>query len=61
MKELKDLLKVKSLVTISITITFVILALRNDIPQEEVAKNFGLLVAFFFGTQFEKRNANTKN
>ncbi len=58
---LADLLKVKSLVTIAVTIVFSTLALKQIMPHEEVSKYFGLIIAFFFGTQFEKKNGNTKD
>jgi galactitol-specific phosphotransferase system IIC component len=54
MKErLSKLLTVKSIVTIALTILFVIVALRGNIPQE-VMTIFTTVIAFYFGTQSTK-------
>lgn len=49
------LLNVKSIVTIILTIVFAILSLRNDITSEQFLMIFTTIVAFYFGTQTEKR------
>ena len=54
MKErLTKLLTVKSIVTIILTILFVIVALKGNIPQE-VMTIFTTVIAFYFGTQATK-------
>ena len=54
MKErLNKLLTVKSIVTIILTILFVVVALKGNIPQE-VMTIFTTVIAFYFGTQATK-------
>lgn len=57
-KRLGNLLAVKSLVTISLTVIFAVLALRGDITGTEFLTIFTTVVAFYFGTQ---RVAEDKN
>lgn len=50
----KNLLKVKSIITILLTITFVvILALGLPVPQEFVMI-YATVISFYFGTQAQK-------
>jgi len=59
MKTIKEaainLLKVKSLVTILTTITFVYLAVTNQISQDFMVV-YSVIIAFYFGTQTQKNN-----
>lgn len=56
MKEaLVKLFKVKSLVTIAVTLTFCVLAFCGVISGEQVNNVFMMIVGFFFGTQTEKK------
>jgi len=48
------LINVKSIVTILLTLVFVFLAVRGDISQE-VMTIYTTVIAFYFGTQYEKR------
>lgn len=55
MKErLLKLLCVKSIVTIMLTILFVILAMKNVIGSQEVMTIFTVVISFYFGTQAKK-------
>lgn len=57
MKEkLLKLASVKSIVTIILTVVFSILALRGDISPEQFVMIFTTVIAFYFGTQAEKKN-----
>lgn len=57
MKErLSKLLTVKSIVTILLTALFFILAIRGSIGSQEVMTIFTTVIAFYFGSQFEKKN-----
>lgn len=47
------LLCIKSLVTLALTILFVVVALRGAIPQE-VMTVFTTVIGFYFGTQATK-------
>ena len=53
-----NLLAVKSLVTITLTVVFAVLALRGDISGTEFLTIFTTVIAFYFGTQ---RVAEDKN
>ena len=57
-KRLGNLLAVKSLVTITLTVVFAVLALRGDISGTEFLTIFTTVIAFYFGTQ---RGAEDKN
>lgn len=57
-KRLGNLLAVKSLVTITLTVIFAVLALRGDISGTEFLTIFTTVIAFYFGTQ---RVAEEKN
>ena len=50
-KRLGNLLAVKSLVTIALTVVFAVLALRGDISGTEFLTIFTTVIAFYFGTQ----------
>ena len=53
-KRLGNLLIVKSLVTLSLTIVFAVLALRGDITGKDFLTIFLTVVTFYFGTQSQK-------
>ena len=57
-KRLGNLLAVKSLVTIALTVVFAVLALRGDISGSEFLTIFTVVIGFYFGTQ---RVAEDKN
>lgn len=50
-KRLANLLTVKSLVTITLTAVFAVLALRETISGSEFLTIFTTVIAFYFGTQ----------
>ena len=52
-KRLANLLTIKSLVTLIITIVFAVLAFKGIIP-EEVNTVFLIIIGFYFGTQAKK-------
>lgn len=49
------LINVKSIVTIIATIIFSVLSLRGDITGEQFLMIFTTIIAFYFGTQSEKK------
>lgn len=57
-KRVANLLAVKSLVTITLTVVFAVLALRGDISGTEFLTIFTVVIGFYFGTQ---RVAEDKN
>ena len=50
-KRLGNLLAVKSLVTITLTVIFAVLALRETISGSEFLTIFTVVIGFYFGTQ----------
>lgn len=54
--KLIKLFSVKSIVTIILTVVFSILALRGDITAEQFVMIFTTVIAFYFGTQAEKKS-----
>ena len=55
MKEaLTRLIKVKSIVTIMLAAVFCVLALRGTISADQFLTIFTTVIAFYFGTQFQK-------
>lgn len=49
------LIDVKSIVTLALTVLFCILSYKGTIPQE-VNNIYLMIIAFYFGTQYEKKN-----
>ena len=50
-KRLGNLLTVKSIVTIALTVVFTVLALRGSISGTEFLTIFTTVISFYFGTQ----------
>lgn len=55
-KSLANLLKVKTLVTLMVVGVFSALALRGDLIADDVKDIVYIVIAFYFGTQHEKKN-----
>ena len=54
-KNLADLIKVKTVVTLVVIAVFAVLSLRGDITADKVMLIVTSVIAFYFGTQHEKR------
>ena len=54
-KNLWSLLTVKSIVTIILTMVFSVLSLYDRISGEQFLNIFSVVIAFYFGTQYQKR------
>lgn len=55
------LLSVKSIVTVTLTAVFALLALRGRVSTDQFLTVFSVVIAFYFGTQSEKnRTENDK-
>lgn len=52
-KRLGNLLSVKSLVTLTLTVVFAVMALRGTISQDFMTI-YAVIIAFYFGTQSQK-------
>ena len=54
-KNLANLVKVKTIVTMVVITVFAVLALRGDITADNVMIVVSTVIAFYFGTQVEKK------
>ena len=57
-KRLGNLLAVKSLVTITLTVVFAVLALRESISGSEFLTIFTVVIGFYFSTQRVNEDKN---
>ena len=54
LKNLANLVKVKTIVTLAVVTVFVVLALKGSISADNVMIIISMVVSFYFGTQHEK-------
>ena len=59
LKNLAALIKVKTLVTLMVVTVFSVLALNGSISPDNVMIIVSMVVSFYFGTQHEKKSADT--
>ena len=50
----QNLLTVKSIVTVILTVVFSLLSLHDRISGEQFLNIFSVVIAFYFGTQYQK-------
>jgi hypothetical protein len=55
LKNLANLIKVKTIVTLVVILIFAILSIRGDITADNVMIVVSTVIAFYFGTQHEKK------
>lgn len=55
LKNLANLIKVKTIVTLVVMSVFVVLALRRDISSDNAMLIVSMVISFYFGTQTEKK------
>jgi uncharacterized protein (DUF486 family) len=56
LKNFANLIKVKTIVTLTVIAIFAVLALRGDITADNVMVIVSTVIAFYFGTQTEKKS-----
>lgn len=56
LKNLANLIKVKTIVTLVVILIFAILSIRGDITADNVMIIVSSVIAFYFGTQHEKKD-----
>lgn len=56
---IQNLLTVKSIVTIMLTIVFSLLAIKGVITGEQFLTIFSVVIAFYFGMQTQKNSDNS--
>ncbi len=52
----EKLLTVKSIVTLVLTVVFSVLSLKGDVSGEQFLMIFTTIIAFYFGTQANKKD-----
>jgi hypothetical protein len=57
LKNLANLIKVKTIVTLVVILIFAILSVRGDITADNVMIIVSSVIAFYFGCQTEKKNS----
>ena len=55
LKNIANLIKVKTIVTMVVIAIFAVLALRGDITADNVMIVVSTVIAFYFGSQVEKK------
>ena len=58
-ENLAELVKVKTIVTFILVIVFAVLAVRGDITPDSVQDLVMVVIAFYFGSQAEKKSRET--
>ena len=60
LKNLAALIKVKTIVTLVVVAVFAVLALRGGLQPDTVMTIVTMVVAFYFGTQYQKGKEGTE-
>lgn len=55
LRNLADLIKVKTIITLAVLGVFTVLSLRGTISADNVMIVISMVVSFYFGTQHEKK------
>ena len=56
-ENIANLIKVKTIVTLTVATVFVTLALRGDITADYVMVIVSMVISFYFGTQHERADS----
>lgn len=59
-KRLNNLLSIKSLVTLTMTAVFALLAALGRISPQEFLTAYTVVIGFYFGTQFQKSGGTSE-
>lgn len=54
-KAIEHLLKVKTIVTLLLTILFMVMCYKNNISGKDMYNIYLMVIAFYFGTQHSKQ------
>ena len=60
-KRIANLLTVKSIVTVVLTLVFAYLAVAGQVTTEQFLTIFTVVIAFYFGTQAERKAVSDGN
>ena len=58
-KRLANLLCVKSIVTLILTIVFAIMTIKGSVAADQFLTVFAVVISFYFGTQSERKTTQT--
>lgn len=61
MKNLTKLIDVKSIVTLTLTAVFAVLAVNGSVSAEQFLTVFTVIISFFFGTKYGKTESTESN
>ena len=61
LRKIAKLIDVKSLVTLTLTAVFSVLALRRDLTADQFITVFTVVISFYFGTQYERSKGGDIN
>ena len=59
--KLAKLIDVKSIVTLTITAVFAVQTLKGNVSSDQFLTIFTTVIAFYFGTQYQKNSKEDKN
>ena len=59
MRRIANLLSVKSIVTLVATAVFAVLSVNGNISSDQFMTVFSVVIAFYFGTQLERKAGGT--
>ena len=59
-QKITKLIDVKSIVTLLLTAVFCVLSVRQNISAEQFLTIFTTVIAFYFGTQYSKKDGDDK-
>ena len=60
LQRLANLIDVKSIVTITLTVVFAFLAITGKMAADQFLTVFTVIIAFYFGTQAQKATAGSE-
>lgn len=60
-KNLANLIKVKTIVTLILTVVFSVMAVQGKVGTEQFIVIFTTVIAFYFGTQAEKNKNESED
>lgn len=59
-KNIAKLIDVKSIVTLILTVVFAVLSVQGRISAAQFLTVYTVIMSFYFGIQYEKKNEKTK-
>ena len=60
-RKLSKLIDVKSIVTLSFTLVFCVMAIMDKISGEDFTRLFTIIISFYFGRQHQKNKESGEN